>query len=125
MRLQDGLIIDNEKTFGVLKFSAMHREKMRQNEDGTVSDELLERVYDLKCKAQGCMIQVGIPAEVGEKEFAPDTEVILINPVAGAIATAGFNSVDVDWYVKADDIVLKGAPNVRPSRSEGVKNDGK
>ena len=48
MRLQDGLIIDNEKTFGVLKFSAMHREKMRQNEDGTVSDELLERVYDLK-----------------------------------------------------------------------------
>lgn len=53
MRLANGIIIDKEKTFGVLKFSALRREVHTQNEDGTVSVEIKERTYDLKCKGQG------------------------------------------------------------------------
>lgn len=34
MRLANGIIFDKEKTFGVLKFSALRREVHVQNEDG-------------------------------------------------------------------------------------------
>lgn len=43
------------------------------------------------------MIQVSIPASVPLKEFDYNIEMEIINPVA-----------DVDWYIKAEDIVLKG-----------------
>ena len=107
MRLANGIIIDKEKTFGVLKFSALRREVHIQNEDGTVSQEIKERTYDLKCTEQGRMIQVSIPASVPLKEFDYNTEVEIINPVADTVATATFQGADVDWYIKADDIVLK------------------
>ena len=87
MRLANGIIIDKEKTFGILKFSALRREVHVQNEDGTVSEEIKERTYDLKSRGQGRMIQVSIPA-----------------------ATATFQGADVDWYIKADDIVLRNKP---------------
>ena len=101
MRLANGIIIDKEKTFGVLKFSALRREVHIQNEDGTVSED------DLKCKEQGRMIQVSIPATVPLKEFDYNAEVEIINPVADTVATATFQGADVDWYIKADDIILK------------------
>ena len=62
---------------------------------------------DLKCKEQGRMIQVSIPATVPLKEFDYNAEVEIINPVADTVATATFQGADVDWYIKADDIVLK------------------
>ena len=34
-------------------------------------------------------------------------EVEIINPVADTVATATFQGADVDWYIKADDIILK------------------
>lgn len=40
------------------------REVYVQNEDGTRSDVVKERTYDLKSKTQGRMIQVSIPASV-------------------------------------------------------------
>lgn len=86
MRLANGIIIDKEKTFGVLKFSALRREVHIQNEDGTVSEEIKERTYDLKCKEQGRMIQVSIPASVPLKEFDYNAEVEIINPVADTVA---------------------------------------
>jgi hypothetical protein len=107
MRLAEGIVIDKEKTFGVLKFSALRREVHINNEDGTVSDEIKERTYDLKSRGQGCMIQVSIPAAVPLKEFDYNAEVELVNPVADTVATATFRGADVDWYIKADDIVLK------------------
>lgn len=112
MRLANGIIIDKEKTFGVLKFSALRREVHIQNEDGTVSEEIKERTYDLKCKEQGRMIQVSIPASVPLKEFDYNAEVEIINPVADTVATATFQGADVDWYIKADDIVLKNKHSV-------------
>src|SRR5699024_12490574 len=69
MRLAQGIILDKEKTFGLLKFSALRREVFLQNEDGTVSTEVKERTYDLKSKEQGRMIQVSIPASIPLKEF--------------------------------------------------------
>ena len=114
-------VIPNIKTFGVLKFSALRREVHIQNEDGTVSEEIKERTYDLKCKEQGRRIQVSIPATVSLKEFDYNAEVEMINPVADTVATATFQWADVDWYIKADDIVLKNkhyGNNHAPNKSE-------
>ncbi|GGL63091.1 MULTISPECIES: YdcP family protein [Bacillales] len=107
MRLAEGIVIDKDKTFGALKFSALRREVRVNNEDGTVSDEIKERTYDLKSRGQGRMIQVSIPAAVPLKEFDYNAEVELINPVADTVATATFLGADVDWYIKAEDIALK------------------
>lgn len=107
MRLAEGIVIEKEATFGTLKFSALRREVRIQNEDGTVSNEIKERTYDLKSAGQGRMIQVSIPASVTLKEYDYNAEVELINPVADTVATATFQGADVDWYIKADDILLK------------------
>ena len=53
MRLANGIVIDKEATFGALKFSALRREVHLQNEDGSVSEEIKERTYDLKSRGQG------------------------------------------------------------------------
>ena len=107
MRLANGIVLEKEATFGKLKFSALRREVRIQNEDGTVSEEVKERTYDLKSRGQGQMIQVSIPASVPLKEFEYNAEVELINPIADTVASATFQGADVDWYIKADDIVLK------------------
>ena len=78
-----------------------------ENEDGTTSDEIKRRTYDLKCSVQERMIQVSIPADVPVKDFPYNAEVELINPVADTVANANFRGTTVDWYIKADDIVLK------------------
>ena len=106
MRLANGIVLDKDTTFGELKFSALRREVRIQNEDGTVSEEIKERTYDLKSKGQGRMIQVSIPASVPLKEFEYNARVELINPIADTVATATFQGADVDWYIKAADIVL-------------------
>ena len=129
MRLANGIIIDKEKTFGLLKFSALRREVHKQNEDGTVSEEIKERTYDLKSRGQGRMIQVSIPAAVPLKEFEYNEEEI-INPVADTVATVTFQGADVDWYIKAEDIVLKNKDghstenlqNPNPHEKKEIKN---
>lgn len=130
MRLANGIIIDKEKTFGLLKFSALRREVDEQNEDGTVSEEIKERTYDLKSRGQRRMIQVSIPAAVPLKEFDYNAEVEIINPVADTVATATFQGADVDWYIKAEDIVLKNKDgrstgnlqNHKPHEKKEIKN---
>lgn len=62
------------------------------------------------------MIQVSIPASVPLKEFDYNAEVEIINPVADTVATATFQGADVDWYIKADDIVLKNK-NCQPAEN--------
>lgn len=114
MRLANGIVIEKEKTFGQLKFSALRREVHMQNEDGSMSDEIKERTYDLKCREQGRMIQVSIPASVPLREFDYNAEVEIINPVADTVANATFQGAEVDWFIKADDIILKGK-NAQPA----------
>lgn len=122
MRLANGIVIDKEKTFGQLKFSALRREVHVQNEDGSVSEEIKERTYDLKCREQGRMIQVSVPASVPLREFDYNAEVELINPVADTVANATYRGADIDWYIKCDDLVLKNKgqtpnnPNAAPKK---------
>lgn len=104
MRLANGIVIDKEATFGNLKFSALRREVYLQNEDGTVSNEIKERTYDLKSRGQGRMIQVSIPLTVPLKEFDYNAEVEIINPVADTVANVTFQGANVDWYIKADEL---------------------
>ncbi|MEB5968964.1 YdcP family protein [Enterococcus gallinarum] len=114
MRLAQGIVIDKEQTFGRLRFSALRREVFLTNEDGTVSTEVKERTYDLKSKEQGRMIQVSLPASVPLREFEYNAEVALVNPIADTVANATFRGADVDWYIKADDLVLKNKPTPAP-----------
>ena len=69
MRLANGIVLDKEKTFGVLKFSALRHEVRVENEDGTTSEEIKRRTYDLKCSQQERTIQVSIPAEIPVKDY--------------------------------------------------------
>ena len=71
------------------------------------------------------MIQVSIPASVPLKEFDYNAEVEIINPVADTVANATFQGADVDWYIKADDIVLKkqSSPVIQNHQAQGNKNN--
>ena len=111
MRLAEGIIIEKEETFGALKFSALRREVKIVDDEGNVTEQVKERTYDLKSKGQGRMIQVSIPASAGVKNFDYNAEVELINPIADTVATATYMGADVDWYIKADDIILKRCSN--------------
>lgn len=103
MRLANGIVIDKEKTFGQLKFSALRREVHVQNEDGTISEEIKERTYDLKCREQGRMIQVSVPTNIPLRDFEYNAEVELINPV---FTTDGEN-IKVNVSVKYLDNLTK------------------
>ena len=111
MRLAEGIIIEKEETFGALKFSALRREVKIVDDEGNVTEQVKERTYDLKSKGQGRMIQVSIPASAGVKNFDYNAEVELINPIADTVATATYMGANVDWYIKADDIILKKSQN--------------
>lgn len=119
MRLANGIVLDKEKTFGVLKFSALRHEVRMENEDGTASEEIKRRTYDLKCSQQERTIQVSIPAEIPVKDYLYNVEVELVNPVADTVANANYRGADVEWYIKADDIVLK---NRDKNNSTDLKN---
>lgn len=80
MRLSNGFVIDKEKTFGELKFTAV-RDVFLQNEDGTPSTQLKKRIYDLKCSLHGGIITVSGPPEVPLREFPYNAVVELVNPV--------------------------------------------
>ena len=126
MRLSNGFVIDKEKTFGELKFTAV-RDVFLQNEDGTPSTQLKKRIYDLKlgppstqlkkriydlkCSLHGGIIPVSVPPEVPVREFPYNAVVELVNPVADTVSRKTYTGADVDWYVKAEDIVLKNKGN--------------
>ncbi|EGP4907185.1 MULTISPECIES: YdcP family protein [Lactobacillales] len=123
MRLTEGIVVDSGLTFGKLRFSALRREVRKQNEDGTISNEIKERTYNLKSSAQGRMIQVSIPANVPLREFAYDAEVDLVNPIVDTVANYVFREgTTVNWFIKADDLVLKRPQNQGTSTNQ---NEGK
>ena len=93
-----------------LKFTAV-RDVFLQNEDGTPSTQLKKRIYDLKCSLHGGIIPVSVPPEVPLREFPYNAVVELVNPVADTVSRKTYTGADVDWYVKAEDIVLKNKGN--------------
>ena len=65
---------------------------------------MTKTTYDLKYSQQERTIQVSIPAEIPVKDYPYNAEV---DPVADTVANANYRGADVEWYIKADDIVLK------------------
>lgn len=122
MRLAEGIVIDLEQTFGVLKFSGQRRERFKQDDDGNRTDDVKERTYDLKSMKQGMMIQVSIPAAAGVKEFKYNQIVTLIDPEIDALANAEFNRVETSWFMKAKDLVIATTP---PKPQEKLVNNVK
>lgn len=127
MRLANGIIIDAEKTLGALKFSALRRERMVNDEEGKSTGEIKERTYDLRSRGQQMMVQVSIPADAGEKNISAGTQVMLVNPVFDTVTTSTYSGAVVDWYIKADDIIpVSTAMNPvskGTSKDSGTKKD--
>lgn len=135
MRLPEKIVVDLEETFGELKFSAERRENFVEDEEGNLTGEVKKRVYDLKSKVQGMMIQVSIPETAGKKEFPYNALVTLVNPNIYAIANTRYNgnSAVAEWHLEADDIVPASGekaaepgkqPPVKPGAAEQVKPEG-
>ena len=53
---------------------------------------------------------MSVPPEVPLREFPYNAVVELVNPVADTVSRKTYTGADVDWYVKAEDIVLKNKP---------------
>ena len=62
MRLSNGFVIDKEKTFGELKFTAV-RDVFLQNEDGTPSTQLKKRIVLM------CILNIGKEADYEMKQL--------------------------------------------------------
>ena len=73
--------------------------------------QIKKRIYDLKCSLHGGIIPVSVPPEVPLREFPYNAVVELVNPVADTVSRKTYTGADVDWYVKAEDIVLKNKGN--------------
>ena len=48
---------------------------------------------------------MSVPPEVPLREFPYNAVVELVNPVADTVSRKTYTGADVDWYVKAEDIV--------------------
>lgn len=98
-----------EKTFGNLEFAGENTTE-QQRINGRMA--VITRSYNLYSDVQRADdVVVTLPAKAGEKHFSPEQKVKLINPVVDTVANANYRGADVDWYVKADDIVLKNKEN--------------
>ena len=95
-----------------------------QNEDGTPSTQLKKRIYDLKCSLHGGIIPVSVPPEVPLREFPYNAVVELVNPVADTVSRKTYTGADVDWYVKAEDIVLKNKGNQNAGSPQNNNTQG-
>ena len=115
MRLANGIVLDKEKTFGVLKFSALRHEVRVENEDGTTTEEIKRRTYDLKCSQQERTIQVSIPAEIPVKDYPYNAEVELITDnvhIHPAMVRFTFNTFGDDRVcLIADSAMSCGLPD--------------
>ena len=54
---------------------------------------------------------MSVPPEVPLREFPYNAVVEFVNPVADTVSRKTYTGADVDWYVKAEDIVLKNKGN--------------
>ncbi len=60
-----------------------------------------------------------VPPEVPLREFPYNAVVELVNPGADTVSRKTYTGADADWYVKAEDIVLKNAGNPRNHTPQG------
>ena len=87
----------------------MRREVFEENADGTPSDVVNGAHLRSEKRQAGPHDSGQVFRQVFRcTDFAYNAEVKLVNPMFGAIAHVTFgNSAEVDWYIKADNLVLK------------------
>ena len=122
MVLVNGIYPDNERMFGVLKFIGLRR-AVAKVENGVETNEIDRRVYDLRCAAQGMVIQVSVPGDVPECKFGMLEGVTLVDPEVSAIPSANtFGNAKPEWYVTAKNIVAATTSAAKPSGTPAVGN---
>lgn len=85
----------------------MRREVYERNAEGEQTGNIEKRTYDLISSTAGTMIQVSVPGDVPARDFPYEAEVKLVHPTVGTVTNATYRGTDTNWYIKADDIVLK------------------
>ena len=127
MKLEAGLFIEEEGTFGELRFSGLRKEQRVWDEEGQETSEVKGRSYYLISSAQRDLVPVILPGTIAVKDFPRGTVVELVNADVNAGANARFGGADVFWFVKADDIVLKKVTGSAPppSAPQPPKQQGK
>ena len=66
----------------------------------------------------------GVPPEVPLRVFPYNAVVELVNPVADTVSRKTYTGADVDWYVKAEDIVLKNKGNQNAGNPQNNNTQG-
>lgn len=105
MRLPERIIVDSEKTFGNLKFQALHRVGDERDGSGNSTGEVSYISYDLRSSAQGMVVTVILPGGQPEKDIPYLTPVRLVNATARARADQNYGAREPRWSIYADDIV--------------------
>ena len=110
MRLANGIVLDKEKTFGVLKFSALRHEVRVENEveQQRVNGRFVPvtRSYNLYSDIQRADdIIVVLPAKAGEKRFKYEQKVKLINPKITAEGKNVRGRGYTNYILTADDML--------------------
>ena len=67
---------------------------------------------------------MSVPPEVPLRDFPYNAVVELVNPVADTVSRKTFGGADVDWYVKAEDIVLKNKGNQNAGNPQNNNTQG-
>ena len=65
-----------------------------------------------------------LPPEVPLRELPYNAVVELVNPVADTVSRKTYTGADVDWYVKAEDIVLKNKGNQNAGNPQNNNTQG-
>lgn len=104
------VVPDMVQSFGTLEFAGESEPVFERDKNNR--RVLARRSYNLYSDVQkGENVVVEIPVQAGEKHFKYEQKVKLVNPVADTVSRKTYTGADVDWYVKAEDIVLKNKGN--------------
>ena len=104
------VVPDMAQSFGTLEFAGESEPVFERDKNNR--RVLARRSYNLYFDVQkGENVVVEILVQAGEKHFKYEQKVKLVNPVADTVSRKTYTGADVDWYVKAEDIVLKNKGN--------------
>lgn len=118
------LFCDAGATFGKLLFMGYDSDGFKRDENGQPTTELTNRRYNLFSERQGEIIRVAIPPEAGEKKFAMEEEVTLVNCQVRNIVDTSSYRPDGTNFIVADDIVKPGQTGkpVEPQKTGAIPN---
>ena len=117
------VVPDMAQSFGTLEFAGESEPVFERDKNNR--RVLARRSYNLYSDVQkGENVVVEIPVQAGEKKFKYEQKVKLVNPVADTVSRKTYTGADVDWYVKAEDIVLKNKGNQNAGNPQNNNTQG-